>query len=182
LAYSGYHDDTALEEEIRNFYPAGTTKHHVKEHMDGTVSIEIPKNYIDRCNKLRREKNRWFHKMRYNIFYCWKKRIRRSPSFLWPSEESSLEALGLSAEPLGPDLFREASDLSENIPLFRDGSNSNTLKSLGKRETLKIGQFQLARSHNPKATDTSAETVRNLAREVEKLKLLIGEMESKKTA
>lgn len=72
---------TFLDEE---YYPAGRTTYHVKEQLDGTVLIEMPQEYIDECLKFREAKSTFTHRFRWLLFYTWKKRIRRSNSFIWP--------------------------------------------------------------------------------------------------
>ena len=112
---------SALETFLNvEYYPAGKTKYHVKEQLDGTVLIEMPQDYIDECIKFRESNATWTHRFRWRLFYTWKKRIRRSNSFIWPHKRKpqSQERVPLkeAAEP----------DLHENRkPLVQIGKFAN---------------------------------------------------------
>jgi len=62
-------------------------KNIVTEHVNGEVLIKVPSEWMHTVNLVRRQ-NRHYHRMRYMLFTSWKK-LRRSPSFLWPSIEES---------------------------------------------------------------------------------------------
>eukprot|EP00516_Mucochytrium_quahogii_P003472 CAMPEP_0203759120 /NCGR_PEP_ID=MMETSP0098-20131031/12051_1 /ASSEMBLY_ACC=CAM_ASM_000208 /TAXON_ID=96639 /ORGANISM=" , Strain NY0313808BC1" /LENGTH=1097 /DNA_ID=CAMNT_0050651877 /DNA_START=48 /DNA_END=3341 /DNA_ORIENTATION=+ len=100
----------------RTVMPPLPRKNPVTEKSGGLINIEVPTDWLHAVN-FQRVRSRHYHGCRYGCFKRWK-RMRRSPSFLWPAFDES------------HDFLVKQRDMTASLGQI-NAKQSSTLQSLG---------------------------------------------------